>query len=84
MNKKINKLVHETERNYQLRVNFIKLNNPKTKKELEICIMFSKIFVNIITLGCRYSIKIEKELNKSSNKVKKILNSLNNSYFKNF
>ena len=54
MNKKINKLVHETERNYQLRVNFIKLNNPKTKKELEICIMFSKIFVNIITLGCRY------------------------------
>jgi len=84
MNKKINKLENETDKDYQLRINFIKLNNPKNKKELELCIMFSKIFVNIITLGCRYSIKIEKELNKNSNKVKKILNNLNNSYFRNF
>ena len=74
MNKKINKLENETDKDYQLRVNFIKLNNPKNKKELELCIMFSKIFVNIITLGCRYSIDIEKKLNKNSNKIKKLLN----------
>lgn len=74
MNNKIKRLTNETEKSYNLRENFIKLNNPKTKSELDMCIMFSKIFVNVLLLECRYSIDIEKKLNKNSNKIKKLLN----------
>jgi hypothetical protein len=69
----VHRLVDETDRNYNLRLNFIKLNNPKTNKERNVIIMYSKIFVNIITLGCRYETSIEKKLNKESNKIKEII-----------
>lgn len=76
MNKKIERLTNETDTSYKLRVNFIKLNNPKTKSEMNMCIMFSKIFVNVVLLECRYSTDIEKKLNKNSNKIKKILKNI--------
>lgn len=70
---KVQRLVHETDESYNLRLNFIKLNNTRTNKERNVIIMYSKIFVNIITLGCRYGTNIEKKLNKESNKIKRIV-----------
>ena len=67
---KIPKLHDETDYYYRLREKFIKLNKPKGKKELDKLIMFSKIFVNVALLGCRYETKIEKKLNEYSSKIR--------------
>jgi len=70
---KVEKLVNETQDNYDLRIMFIDLNKPKNVKDLDSIIMYSKIFINIITLGCRYQITVEKTLNKDSNKIKSLI-----------
>ena len=67
---KIPKLHDETDYYYRLREKFIKLNKPKGKKELDKLIMYSKIFVNVALLGCRYETKIEKKLDEYAKKVK--------------
>ena len=73
LSNKVQRLVNETQENYDLRILFIELNKPKTAKDLNSIIMYSKIFINIITLGCRYEAKVEKALNKNSNKVKALI-----------
>jgi len=70
LSNKVQRLVNETQENYDLRILFIELNKPKTAKDLNSIIMYSKIFINIITLDVVMKLKFEKALNKNSNKVK--------------
>jgi hypothetical protein len=71
---RIEKLVNETNDNYNLRLMYIELNKPKNNDDLNLLIMYSKIFINIIKLGCRYNKKIELMFNKNNNKIKQLLN----------
>ena len=56
---------------FNIRKLFIELLKPKNLKEFNLYSMYSHIFINIIFLHCRYSIKTEKFIKKFLKKYKK-------------
>lgn len=69
----IEKKEDEIELYYNIRKLYIKLSNPKNKKEFDLINMYSKIFINIIFLKCRYQNTTEENikifLSKYKNKI---------------
>ena len=72
-NNKIKQNKLETEYNYSLRKLFIAFYDPKTDKELNESEMYSNIWINIIVLGCKYNIEIEKRMDKMIKKDKMLI-----------
>ena len=71
---------NEIHKYFLIRDSFIKLLNPKNKKQFKLYEAYSNIFINIFFLKCRYSIKTEKFIKNFMKKYKsKLIINLNNS-----
>ena len=79
-NIKIKKNENESEEKYNIRNIFISLLKPKTLKELDTCIMYSNIWINMIYLKCKYPKNIEKEIDNIIKNKEKILKMKKNLY----
>ena len=70
---KIKRNEDEPEERYKVRKMFISLMESNNKKNSDIILMYSNIFVNIVYLRCKYSKEIEKYIDDFIKKNKKPL-----------
>lgn len=52
----------ETNVSFKIRIDFVKSNKPKNKKDFDKLVQYSEILANKKLLGCSYSSPIEKQL----------------------
>ena len=62
MKLKLYKEEDETNEQYNTRQLFIKKANPKNETELTNIVRLSFIYRNMVTLGCKYTSKLEKQI----------------------
>lgn len=60
----IKRNVDEVNESYRRRIWFVKIYNPKTKKELEEAIRLSNIWINALLLHCVYPMYIMNDIKK--------------------
>ena len=58
----VERLENENDKSYNLRKWIISKNEPKTEKEFKNICKLAKLYVNMVLLGCKYSVSIEESI----------------------